>query len=107
MTWRRVMVAVVTVSALVVGGAGTTQARAATVLPPDSMPFGRTYGEWSAAWWQRMFAIPKPHNPLLHPTGANCRRGAAGEVTGAVFFLAGSQQGDTQRTCVVPADTAI
>lgn len=36
-----------------------------------SKPFGHTYGEWSARWWQWLLSIPKSKNPVNDSTGAN------------------------------------
>ncbi len=30
------------------------------VLPVNSKPYGMTYGEWSAKWWQWAYSIPLP-----------------------------------------------
>jgi hypothetical protein len=80
------------------------------ILPPDSRPFGKTYGEWSAAWWQWSFSIPAPANPLLDDTGANCGQGQSGPV----WFLAGKLCVEPNctvltatRTCTVPAGKAL
>ena len=32
---------------------------------PHSTPYGRTYGEWSAKWWQFVLSIPAADSPLL------------------------------------------
>jgi len=75
------------------------------VLPPNSRPLGKTYGEWSAAWWQFVFSIqtgPTGDNPLFDRTGSKCDIGQSGNV----FFLVGAVLGSTQdaisRTCTVP-----
>jgi hypothetical protein len=47
---------------------------------------GRTYGQWSARWWQYVLSIPAPENPLLDLTGARCARGQSGPV----FFRVGT-----------------
>ena len=75
------------------------------VLPPDSHPFGKTYGEWSNAWWQWAYSIPVPNNPVLDTTGANCSVGQSGNV----WFLAGTfNSGETiTRTCTVPHGKAL
>ncbi|MEW6207829.1 MAG: hypothetical protein AB1631_05640 [Acidobacteriota bacterium] len=75
------------------------------VLPPNSRPFGMTYGEWSAKWWQWALSIPAPENPLLDETGALCGSGQSGKV----FFLAGviNVSGTATRNCVVPAGKAL
>lgn len=44
------------------------------VLPPNSRVQGLTYGEWSARWWQYVFSIPTPQNPLTSGTGAVIQR---------------------------------
>ena len=56
------------------------------VLPSSSTAFGRTYGAWSAAWWQYVEAQPVASNPLVDPSGAGCRVGQSGPV----FFLVGA-----------------
>ena len=33
------------------------------VFPVDSKPYGLTYGEWTAKWWQWALSIPKDINP--------------------------------------------
>ena len=69
--------------------ASEATARKATVtwgvLPPNSHAYGKTYGAWSAAWWQYVVAQPVSSNPLFDPTGAVCRNGQSGKV----FFLVG------------------
>ena len=55
----------------------------AGVLPPH--PFGVTYGEWTARWWEFMVSIPAPNNPILDTTGADCGIAQAGPV----WFLEG------------------
>jgi hypothetical protein len=74
------------------------------VLPPQSLSFGKTYGEWSNAWWQWALSIPASVNPLLDPTGANCGEGQSGPV----WFLAGTTGGPpVTRSCTVPAGKAL
>ena len=29
------------------------------VFPPDSIPYGLTYGEWTAKWWQWAYSMPE------------------------------------------------
>jgi hypothetical protein len=74
------------------------------VLPPNSHAFGKTYGEWSAAWWEYVLNIPTPTNPVLDETGQDCGVGQSGRV----FFLAGSNTSDpVTRVCTVPVGTPI
>ncbi len=81
------------------------------VIPPADAKAktGKTYGEWSAAWWQYVLAASTkdPSNPLLSTTGQGC---ASGQPAGStVFFLVGTASaGSTTRTqCVVPAGQAL
>jgi hypothetical protein len=76
------------------------------VLPPNSHPFGKTYGEWNAGWWQWFFSVPASKNPGLATNGAvDCRVGQSGNV----WFLAGQFQssGSFTRSCTVPAGKAL
>jgi hypothetical protein len=84
----------------------TTQLTAAPiVLEPDTNPFGKTYGEWSADWWQWAFSVPVNKNPLKDTKGKYC---GEGQPSGPVFFLAGSgTPGTYNRTCAVPANKAL
>jgi hypothetical protein len=73
------------------------------VFPSASHPYGNTYGEWSARWWQWTLSIPVATNPALDPSGANCAEGQSGQV----WFLAGSFSGDFERACTVPPGRAL
>ncbi len=71
------------------------------ILPPQSSPNDKTYGEWAAAWWQWAVSIPAANNPLSDTTG----QFAAVGQEGPAWFLAGvwGAQGPVERTCTVPA----
>ena len=56
------------------------------VAPPNSKPYGKTYGEWAAAWGQWIEAIPFGVNPANDPDGS---QGAINQ-SGPVWFLAGT-----------------
>lgn len=73
------------------------------VFPADSKPYGLTYGDWTARFWQWLHSIPKPDNPAIDPTGKNC----ALKQSGPVWFLPGTFGGTNERTCTVPKDKAI
>jgi hypothetical protein len=73
------------------------------VLPPHSKPYGLTYGEWSARWWQWAFSIPLAEHPFIDSTGANCGAGQSGKV----WFLVGATGGEVRNGCVVPAGKAL
>jgi hypothetical protein len=73
------------------------------VFTTDSKPYGLTYGEWTARWWQWANSIPKPDNPAVDNTGKNC----AIDQNGPVWFLAGTFGGSAERTCTIPSGKAI
>jgi len=73
------------------------------VMPPQSHPNGKTYGEWGAVWWQWAMSFPIEVCPIEDPSGASCGLGQLGPV----WFLAGTSGDAVQRTCVVPAGKAI
>ena len=77
----------------------------ANVLPPNTAAFGKTYGAWSAAWFQYVMSQPVSSNPLLDPTGAGCRKAQSGKV----FFLVGANGTGsfTRDQCTVPAGKAL
>jgi hypothetical protein len=65
--------------------------------------YGRTYGEWSAQWWQWAHAFPAATNPLLQEGPVDCSRGQSGPV----WFLAGTLGGEADRTCAIPHGKAL
>jgi hypothetical protein len=73
------------------------------VFPPDSEPYGLTYGEWTAKWWQWAFSMPETDNPTIDDTGKNC----ANNQSGPVWFLAGTGGGAVTRECTIPSDKGI
>jgi hypothetical protein len=75
------------------------------IFPPDSQPYGLTFGEWTAKWWQWAHSIPIENNPMLDQTGEDCAQ--AQNQTGPVWFLAGTSGGSAERICTIPAGKAI
>jgi len=73
------------------------------IASPESLPGGLSYGQWSAKWWQWVWSIPKPLNPIFDTTGANC----GVDQSGPVWFLAGTSGTSVVRNCVVPAGKMI
>jgi hypothetical protein len=73
------------------------------IAPPGSHPYGKSYSEWAAAWWQWALSFPTAVNPLLDTTGQFAGLGQSGPV----FFLAGDFGGSVERTCTVPAGKAL
>ena len=74
------------------------------VYPPGSKPYGLSYGEWGARWWQYVLSIPPKSNPILDgiqgkpPHGNHCAEGQSDPV----WFLPGTFGGTAFRTCTVP-----
>ena len=72
------------------------------VLPPNSKPYGKSYGQWSAAWWRWALELPveapAPPHPFIDDPGFECDEGQSGPV----WFLAGVF-GTVERDCTVPA----
>jgi hypothetical protein len=74
-----------------------------TIFTPDSNPYGLTFAERTAKWWQWFISIP---NDSVHPL--NDAKGCpAINQEGPVWFLAGSITGYAERTCTIPHGKAI
>jgi hypothetical protein len=75
------------------------------VVPPDANPFGATYGEWSARWWQWFLMFPQDQGPFNWPTTKDCTTGQLGPV----WLLVGlpASPGTVTVTCHVPAGKAL
>jgi hypothetical protein len=65
---------------------GNSSNIAIDVFQPDSKPYGLTYGDWTARWWQWAYSIPKDTNPAYDDTGKYCAEGQYGPV----WFLTGT-----------------
>jgi hypothetical protein len=70
-----------------------------TIRPPNSNPYGKSYGEWGGLWWQWALSIPADINPVADTTGEFAAVGQSGPV----WFLAGTFGGEANRTVTVPA----
>lgn len=67
--------------------------------------YGKTYGEWSAKWWQWALAGPDGENAVQDTTGEFC---AVNQPKGKVWFLAGSfGLPGVERSCTIPRDLAL
>jgi len=75
----------------------------AEIFSIQSHPYGHTYGEWSAAWWQWALSIPADSNPLTDTTGEFAAVGQSGPV----WFLAGTFAPSAERSFTMPAGKAI
>lgn len=75
------------------------------VAPPESLPGGLSYQQWSAKWWQWAWSVPLFVNPLFDTTGVDCA--VFQSRSGPVWFLAGTTGFDVTRNCIVPAGKMI
>ena len=101
---RRIFLALgAAIVAVLMGAVPALAAGAPHVVSPDRKYAGKTYGQWSAAWWKWIAAIPEPGSPVTDTTGEDC----AVHQRGAVWFLAGTTGSDVTRSCTVPAGRAI
>jgi hypothetical protein len=87
------------------------QAHDAIFYPRDTVVFGGTYADWSAAWRQWADSLPAKHHPLFDT--ADCNKGQSGPV----FFLGGRfcapdinpscENAPAERSCTVPNGKAL
>jgi hypothetical protein len=68
------------------------------IVPTSAVIEGRTYHEWTAAWWQWVTAFAPDANPATDTTGEFAGQGQSG----AVYFLAGTFGGSAVRAISVP-----
>lgn len=73
--------------------------------PPDSKPFGKSYGEWSAEWWKWLNGIPADRNPGVDTTGAFCSENQ--NMSSPVWYLAGTWGSKEVRNCDIPSGKSI
>src|SRR5215831_3488129 len=91
--------------------AGGGNAGNAGIAPPQSYPYGKSYGEWSAEHWKWTFSFPADHHPLLDT--ADCSAGQSGRVwfLGGTFTTSvdpsGVVVGTADRDCTIPTGTAL
>lgn len=95
-----VAAAIVVSSTLMPAGAGPNP----RIQPPQSRPYGKSYAEWSAGFWQWFFSMPVTANPLFGT--ADLSAGQSGKVwyLGGIFGGAGNT---AVRSGTVPAGTAL
>ena len=77
------------------------------VYPTTAKPFGKSYPEWSAQWWQWALSLPVEGHPFNDP-GFDCNSANNGQ-SGPVWFLGLSALQDpiVERSCTIPAGTAV
>lgn len=74
--------------------------RPAHILSPHARPFGLSYGEWGAKWWQWVLSIPADRNPNADTTGEFAGEGQSGPVS----FVPGTFGASVERSFTVPKD---
>jgi len=73
------------------------------VFPPDSNPYGVSYAEWTARWWQWILSLQIESHPAIDQTGENCKL----NQNGPVWFLAGTVGGVAHRSCSISSGLAL
>lgn len=73
------------------------------VFSADSKPYGLTYGDWTAKWWQWAYSVPKEVNPAYDDSGKYCSEGQSGPV----WFLTSIYKHPVDRHCTMPNGKAI
>ncbi len=80
-------------------GAGSTGSLSnSNVIPPNSNLQGKSYAEWSVAWWQ--WTLSHPFSQFDDPNG----QFFASHQSGSVWFLTGAV-GPVERNFTMPPDT--
>lgn len=74
----------------------------ATVIPPQAKHHGQSYAEWSAAYWQWLFALPVDGHPGINSPDFDVTDGQAGNV----WFLTGPF-GTVERHVTIPTGTSL
>jgi hypothetical protein len=88
-------------------------AKKASIIPPNSKPYGSSYGEWGAEWWKWSLGIPVAAHPFNPDLNLDCST----EQSGQVWFLGSTIVSEqispeysvarADRTCSVPSGKAI
>jgi hypothetical protein len=73
---------------------GITEVKQVQTFSETDRPYGKTYGAWTAKWWQWIYSVPSEINPLLDLNGKNWKKG---QPSSDVWFLAGIY-GNVQKT---------
>jgi hypothetical protein len=104
--WLFSIIVLVIVVALASPGA---TAQTSNVVSPNSVAYGRTFSEWSAAWEQWAYSIPVDQHPLFD--NGDCSVGQSGPVwfLGGKFCANGTNCSYTGvvRSCRVPSGKAL
>ena len=103
------LVVIATLALLTVRNQDVRASGRATVIGRDSIVYGRTYSEWSAAWEQWVDSIPVSKHPLFD--NGDCSTGQSGPV----WFLGGKfcpngevcAYANVVRSCTVPSEKGL
>jgi hypothetical protein len=80
------------------------------ILTPQSHPFGASYSEWSARWWQWAYSMPIDHHPLFDTAPVSTGQSGPVWFLGASFISTTNSQGVNvsivTRNVTVPTGTA-
>ena len=80
------------------------------IWPPDTSPYGLSYGQWGDLWWQWAWSMPVTENPLLDQNGdwaANRQSGPVWFLAGTTFSWAEPAQHILARAVTIPAGKAL
>jgi hypothetical protein len=78
--------------------------RHAPVMPTQAHPFGKSYAQWSALWWQQALAVDTSEPNAFDQGNAPCNLG----TRKVVFLVGGTTPGSTaERSCTVRTGQAI
>lgn len=89
------------------------------IISPHDHVYGKTYGEWSARWWQWAYRLPvtNGHGAVTHPLFVDGNVDCSYGQTGKVWFLggtfvsnpdpAGNYIGIANRSCRIPEGTTL
>lgn len=72
------------------------------VASPNERYQGKTYNQWSAAWWQWNMELPLAGHPSIDSPDFDVRAGQRGNV----WFLA-APFGTVERTCTIPKNKSL
>jgi hypothetical protein len=83
-----------------------TASSSVNIHPPGSEPYNLTYADHAKNFWKWTLAIPAVENPVNDQTGEKCSNGQMNSNS-SVFYLSFNNGGKSERTCTVPAGTAL
>src|SRR5262249_37694812 len=77
---RIVLVALFFIASLAISASPSAVAKGSGILPPGSRPYGKSYSEWSAAWWQWALSQPVTGHPFVDDPAFDVAAGQSGQV---------------------------